>query len=141
MERQTKLQNEKRIQPFFCLLLSFAFFPTENNSISSAKNQQKRNGIELYVRCSMQLNGTEGNIMAASDPPEPPPRNPDKINASLKQTSETVIYARIQFMLPLLTHRSIALILSLIPVSHLSSFTEISKIAGCMRSSGEQRYQ
>lgn len=29
----------------------------------------------------MQLNGT---IMAASEPPEPPPRNPDKINASLK---------------------------------------------------------
>lgn len=42
----------------------------------------------------MQLNGTEGFIMAASDPPEPPPRNPDKIkiNASLKQTSETVIH-------------------------------------------------
>lgn len=29
----------------------------------------------------MQLNGT---IMAATEPPEPPPRNPDKINASLK---------------------------------------------------------
>lgn len=28
--------------------------------------------------------------MAASEAPEPPPRNPDKINASLKQTSETV---------------------------------------------------
>lgn len=40
----------------------------------------------------MQLNGTEGIIMAASEPPEPPPRNPDKINASLKQTSETVIH-------------------------------------------------
>lgn len=38
----------------------------------------------------MQLNGTEGIIMAASEAPEPPPRNPDKINASLKQTSETV---------------------------------------------------
>lgn len=35
----------------------------------------------------MQLNGT---TMAASEPPEPPPRNPDKINASLKQLSETV---------------------------------------------------
>lgn len=29
--------------------------------------------------------------MAASEAPDPPPRNPDKINASLKQTSETVI--------------------------------------------------
>lgn len=36
----------------------------------------------------MQLNGTTGTIiMAASEPPEPPPRNPDKINASLKQIS------------------------------------------------------
>lgn len=35
----------------------------------------------------MQLNGT---TMAASEPPEPPPRNPDKINASLKQLAETV---------------------------------------------------
>lgn len=39
----------------------------------------------------MQLNVTEVLvIMAASEPPEPPPRNPDKINASLKQTSEMV---------------------------------------------------
>lgn len=30
--------------------------------------------------------------MAASEAPDPPPRNPDKINASLKQTSETVIF-------------------------------------------------
>lgn len=40
----------------------------------------------------MQLNGTEGIVMAASEAPDPPPRNPDKINASLKQTSETVIF-------------------------------------------------
>lgn len=40
----------------------------------------------------MQLNGTgETMIMAASEPPEPPPRNPDKINASLKHTADTVI--------------------------------------------------
>lgn len=38
----------------------------------------------------MQLNGTTGQIMAASEPPEPPPRNPDKINASLKQITDTV---------------------------------------------------
>ena len=38
----------------------------------------------------MQLNGTTGPIMAASEPPEPPPRNPDKINASLKQITESV---------------------------------------------------
>lgn len=31
----------------------------------------------------MQLNGTIAPTMAASEPPEPPPRNPDKINASL----------------------------------------------------------
>lgn len=35
----------------------------------------------------MQLNGI-GTIMAASEPPEPPPRNPDKINASLKQLAD-----------------------------------------------------
>lgn len=39
----------------------------------------------------MQLNGTNGPIiMAASEPPEPPPRNPDKINASLKQITDSV---------------------------------------------------
>lgn len=51
----------------------------------------------------MQLNGTTAtavianstNItptsttMAASEPPEPPPRNPDKINASLKHIGST----------------------------------------------------
>lgn len=31
----------------------------------------------------MQLNGTTGQTMATSEPPEPPPRNPDRINASL----------------------------------------------------------
>ncbi len=31
----------------------------------------------------MQLNGTTAPTMAASEPPEPPPRNPEKINASL----------------------------------------------------------
>uniref|UniRef100_A0A182K284 SAM domain-containing protein n=1 Tax=Anopheles christyi TaxID=43041 RepID=A0A182K284_9DIPT len=38
----------------------------------------------------MQLNGTAGTVTmaAASEPPEPPPRNPDKINASLKQLAE-----------------------------------------------------
>lgn len=35
----------------------------------------------------MQINGNSGSTMAASEPPEPPPRNPDKINASLKQIS------------------------------------------------------
>lgn len=39
----------------------------------------------------MQLNGTNGPMtMAASEPPEPPPRNPDKINASLKQITDSV---------------------------------------------------
>uniref|UniRef100_A0A182ILY0 SAM domain-containing protein n=1 Tax=Anopheles atroparvus TaxID=41427 RepID=A0A182ILY0_ANOAO len=39
----------------------------------------------------MQLNGTAGPVTmaAASEPPEPPPRNPDKINASLKQLAES----------------------------------------------------
>ncbi|XP_058064502.1 kazrin [Anopheles bellator] len=39
----------------------------------------------------MQLNGTAGTVTmaAASEPPEPPPRNPDKINASLKQLAES----------------------------------------------------
>jgi hypothetical protein len=41
-------------------------------------------------RVKMQLNGTSGPTMAASEPPEPPPRNPDKINASLKQFNEMV---------------------------------------------------
>ncbi|XP_058459377.1 kazrin isoform X3 [Malaya genurostris] len=36
----------------------------------------------------MQLNGTV-TMAAATEPPEPPPRNPDKINASLKQLTET----------------------------------------------------
>lgn len=41
----------------------------------------------------MQLNGTiSGPTMAASEPPEPPPRNPDKINASLKQLAESVSF-------------------------------------------------
>ncbi|XP_059613373.1 kazrin isoform X2 [Phlebotomus argentipes] len=35
----------------------------------------------------MQINGNSCTTMAASEPPEPPPRNPDKINASLKQIS------------------------------------------------------
>ncbi|XP_055687750.1 kazrin isoform X3 [Lutzomyia longipalpis] len=35
----------------------------------------------------MQINGNSCSTMAASEPPEPPPRNPDKINASLKQIS------------------------------------------------------
>lgn len=39
----------------------------------------------------MQLNGVGSQTvtMAASEPPEPPPRNPEKINASLKQLSDT----------------------------------------------------
>lgn len=37
----------------------------------------------------MQLNGLgTTTVMAASEPPEPPPRNPDKINASLKQLTD-----------------------------------------------------
>lgn len=37
----------------------------------------------------MQLNGLGTTaVMAASEPPEPPPRNPDKINASLKQLTD-----------------------------------------------------
>lgn len=41
----------------------------------------------------MQLNGTStGPTMAASEPPEPPPRNPDKINASLKQLVDSVSF-------------------------------------------------
>lgn len=36
----------------------------------------------------MQLNGISTTVMAASEPPEPPPRNPDKINASLKQLAD-----------------------------------------------------
>ncbi|XP_058830102.1 kazrin isoform X3 [Topomyia yanbarensis] len=35
----------------------------------------------------MQLNGT-ATMAAATEPPEPPPRNPDKINASLKQLAD-----------------------------------------------------
>lgn len=47
-----------------------------------------------WVRVSnaMQLNDPSAvvaTIMAASEPPEPPPRNPDKINASLKQIVST----------------------------------------------------
>lgn len=43
---------------------------------------------------AMQLNDPSASvvvatIMAASEPPEPPPRNPDKINASLKQIVAT----------------------------------------------------
>lgn len=38
----------------------------------------------------MQLNGTIAPTMAASsEPPEPPPRNPEKINASLSKQIST----------------------------------------------------
>ncbi|XP_037944720.1 kazrin isoform X2 [Teleopsis dalmanni] len=38
----------------------------------------------------MQINGTSsGPTMAASEPPEPPPRNPDRINASLHKLGES----------------------------------------------------
>lgn len=37
----------------------------------------------------MQLNGTTAPTMAASEPPEPPPRNPEKINASLSKQIPT----------------------------------------------------
>lgn len=46
----------------------------------------------------MQLNGI-GHTMAASEPPEPPPRNPDKINASLKQFTESVGFHLIMYSL------------------------------------------
>ncbi|XP_015040489.2 kazrin-A isoform X2 [Drosophila pseudoobscura] len=40
----------------------------------------------------MQINGVAaGPTMAASEPPEPPPRNPDRINASLHKLSESKI--------------------------------------------------
>ncbi|XP_034652962.1 kazrin isoform X3 [Drosophila subobscura] len=40
----------------------------------------------------MQINGlAAGPTMAASEPPEPPPRNPDRINASLHKLSESKI--------------------------------------------------
>lgn len=39
----------------------------------------------------MQINGlAAGPTMAASEPPEPPPRNPDRINASLHKLAESV---------------------------------------------------
>uniref|UniRef100_A0A1B0BDN1 Uncharacterized protein n=1 Tax=Glossina palpalis gambiensis TaxID=67801 RepID=A0A1B0BDN1_9MUSC len=38
----------------------------------------------------MQINGTNtGPTMAASEPPEPPPRNPERINASLHKLNES----------------------------------------------------
>ncbi|XP_033253369.1 kazrin-like isoform X2 [Drosophila miranda] len=41
----------------------------------------------------MQINGvTAGPTMAASEPPEPPPRNPDRTNASLHKLSESKIF-------------------------------------------------
>lgn len=46
----------------------------------------------------MQLNGIV-HTMAASEPPEPPPRNPDKINASLKQFTESVGFHLIMYSL------------------------------------------
>ncbi|XP_049543331.1 kazrin-A isoform X4 [Anopheles darlingi] len=48
--------------------------------------------VNSFLRLvGMQLNGTAGTVTmaAASEPPEPPPRNPDKINASLKQLAES----------------------------------------------------
>lgn len=47
----------------------------------------------------MQLNGTV-TMAASSEPPEPPPRNPDKINASLKQLTESVSLASVVFLDP-----------------------------------------
>ena len=39
----------------------------------------------------MQINGfSSGPTMAASEPPEPPPRNPERINASLHKLNEAV---------------------------------------------------
>lgn len=41
----------------------------------------------------MQINGnsgTNGPTMAATEPPEPPPRNPERINASLHKLNESV---------------------------------------------------
>ncbi|XP_063700469.1 kazrin [Culicoides brevitarsis] len=37
----------------------------------------------------MQLNGLGSQTVTMSEPPEPPPRNPEKINASLKHLSDT----------------------------------------------------
>lgn len=39
----------------------------------------------------MQINITNtGPTMAASEPPEPPPRNPERINATLHKLAESV---------------------------------------------------
>lgn len=46
----------------------------------------------LLVVASMQINGLAAGptMAAASEPPEPPPRNPDRINASLHKLGESV---------------------------------------------------
>lgn len=68
--------------------------------------------------------------MAASEAPEPPPRNPDKINASLKQTSETVMRRNVWNF----EHGPNWLILSFHFVK-----TEIIEIVGCMRSTNSEQ--
>uniref|UniRef100_A0A8W7P3L8 SAM domain-containing protein n=1 Tax=Anopheles coluzzii TaxID=1518534 RepID=A0A8W7P3L8_ANOCL len=62
-------------------------------TVRTAINDDTVNSLLRLV--GMQLNGTAGTVTmaAASEPPEPPPRNPDKINASLKQLAESAATA------------------------------------------------
>lgn len=52
-------------------------------------------------RGGMQINGlAAGPTMAASEPPEPPPRNPDRINASLHKLAESVSTREVPVAVP-----------------------------------------
>ena len=47
--------------------------------------------MNILLYYIMQINITNtGPTMAASEPPEPPPRNPERINATLHKLAESV---------------------------------------------------
>ncbi|KAH8399055.1 hypothetical protein KR215_001475 [Drosophila sulfurigaster] len=56
----------------------------------------------------MQINGlAAGPTMAASEPPEPPPRNPDRINASLHKLGESKIVKSLDSSVTALKEKSV----------------------------------
>ncbi|XP_030557860.1 kazrin isoform X2 [Drosophila novamexicana] len=79
----------------------------------------------------MQINGlAAGPTMAASEPPEPPPRNPDRINASLHKLGESKIVKSLDSSVGALKEKSVNNNKPVKPVLSLDNSSSSSQAAG-----------
>ncbi|XP_023162528.2 kazrin isoform X2 [Drosophila hydei] len=84
----------------------------------------------------MQINGlAAGPTMAASEPPEPPPRNPDRINASLHKLGESKIVKSLDSSVGALKEKSVNNNKPVKPVLSLDNNTSSQQLGASSTSS------